>query len=144
MNTDHREGNVMDDSSASHEEYEQWWYHSGSTMSHLKKSSSWVIDRYQVFDHVENFGDHHFFIADGRQPQKINGEFTTLVAPLNHDFTVNKFFNWSRTGSKLVVGSVWLGYNSKSFAHIQYWSVINTWMAETHINNRNEVFVLVW
>ena len=60
-------------------------------MSHLKKSSLQcsegvleIIDRHQVFEYVEQPDEDQFFIADDRQPHKINGELTTLVASLNH------------------------------------------------------------
>ena len=60
-------------------------------MSHLKKSSVRcsegvleVINRHQVFEHVEQPDGDQFSIADARQPHKITGDLTTLVAPLNH------------------------------------------------------------
>ena len=68
-----------------------WWYHGGATMSDLKKSTLRcsegvleIIDRHQVFEHVEQPVGDQFCIGDDRQPHKINGELTTLVAPLNH------------------------------------------------------------
>ena len=41
------------------------------------------ISRHQVFEHVEHPVGHQFCIGDDRQPQKYNGELTTLVAPLS-------------------------------------------------------------
>ena len=73
------------------------------------------ISCHQVFEHVEQPVGDQFCIGDDRQPQKINGELTTLVAPLNHDFTVITCKNWSPTGRKLVVGSVRLGYKQNHF-----------------------------